>query len=220
MYMYGIDCSWAAGRGDRLSRTMAPLGVAPALSAYDNVVFDCDGVLWHGPSAIPGAAACLAALAAAGKRCFFITNNSGSPRDVIAAKIETLCGYTADPERHVLTAASSTGQYLRDLAAAGKPVSKALVVAEANVAAEVAAAGVEVVSPDPEGLARPYNVTEMVTTTVIDPEIKAVVAGFYSKLSNYSLNLAVLCLLENPGCVLLATNADCERLQPLSRCLL
>jgi len=55
---------------------------------------------------------------------------------------------------------------------AGTPVLKALVVAEANVAAEVAAAGVEVVSPDPELAARPFSVSEM-ATNLIDPEITA-----------------------------------------------
>ena len=186
---------------------MAPLGAALPPSSYDNVIFDCDGVLWHGPSAIPGAAACLAALTKSGKKSFFITNNSSSSRASIAQKIQTVCGHSADPERDVLTAASSTGQYLRDLAAAGRPVLKALVVAEANVAAEVSAAWIEVISPDPDAADRPYSVNEM-ATTVIDPEIAAVVAGFYGKMNNYSLNLAVLCLLENPGCVLLATNVD------------
>ena len=175
---------------------------------FDNFVFDCDGVLWHGSAAIPGAADALRALEARGKRLYFVTNNSGAPRPVLGEKIQRLLGLQqVDPERQIVTAASSMGQYLKDEAVAGRRVPKALVLASSNVAAEVAAAGVEVVTMDPATEALPYDLSAAEKLPV-DPAIKAVVVGYYAQLSMHSIALGCLCLLENPGCQLLATNLD------------
>ncbi|KAH8075718.1 phosphoglycolate phosphatase [Aureococcus anophagefferens] len=43
---------------------------------YDCVVFDCDGVLWSGGETIAGAFATLDALERAGKKVYFMSNNS------------------------------------------------------------------------------------------------------------------------------------------------
>lgn len=177
---------------------------------FENFVFDCDGVLWHGSAAIPGAADTLRTLEARGKRLYFVTNNSGAPRPALGEKIQRLLGLQqVDPERQIITAASSMGQYLKDEAAAGRRVPKALVLATSNVAAEVAAAGVEVVKMDPAVEALPYDLGAAEKLSV-DPEIKAVVVGYYGQLSMHSIAFGCLCLLENPGCQLLATNMDTQ----------
>lgn len=49
---------------------------------YDSIVFDCDGVLWSGNTAVPRAASTLRRLRAMGKRLFFVTNNSSKSRHV------------------------------------------------------------------------------------------------------------------------------------------
>ena len=42
----------------------------------DNFLLDCDGVLWRGTEGVPGVAATVDALRAAGKRVFFVSNNA------------------------------------------------------------------------------------------------------------------------------------------------
>lgn len=68
---------------------------------FDNIVFDCDGVLWNGNDPMPGAAETLKSLQAHGKNLYFVTNASTTPRPGIAAKLQELLGYKADPETQV-----------------------------------------------------------------------------------------------------------------------
>ena len=70
-----------------------PLAAAAAqelLRDIDTVIFDCDGVLWTGSNVVPGAARCIAALHAAGKRTLFMTNNSSSSRQDLLGKFEKM----------------------------------------------------------------------------------------------------------------------------------
>lgn len=50
----------------------SPAAFQEWFSAVDNVLLDCDGVLWAGSSPIPGAAAAVARMRHAGKRVFFV----------------------------------------------------------------------------------------------------------------------------------------------------
>lgn len=50
------------------------------LDAVDVFIFDCDGVIWRGDSLIEGIPETLDKLRAAGKRMFFVTNNSTKSR--------------------------------------------------------------------------------------------------------------------------------------------
>lgn len=56
------------------------------LDRISTVIFDCDGVLWRGSRAIPGAAEAIAKLRQRGKRLFFITNNSTKDRRMLLKK--------------------------------------------------------------------------------------------------------------------------------------
>lgn len=51
------------------------------LADVDTLLFDCDGVLWRGETAVPGAPETLTALRARGKRLGFITNSSSKTRE-------------------------------------------------------------------------------------------------------------------------------------------
>jgi len=59
---------------------LTPFEAAPLLSQYDTFFFDCDGVLWRGDEAIPGAKEVIDAIHTLGKRAFFVTNNSTNSR--------------------------------------------------------------------------------------------------------------------------------------------
>ena len=64
--------------------------MASIVDGIDTFVFDCDGVLWHGERAVPGAAAAVRALARRGKHLYFVTNNSTSTRAALATKLHRL----------------------------------------------------------------------------------------------------------------------------------
>jgi HAD superfamily hydrolase (TIGR01450 family) len=67
------------------------------ISTVDVFIFDCDGVIWKGDSLIPGIPAILDKLRAAGKRIFFVTNNSTKSRKGYKAKFDEL-GLSVKPE--------------------------------------------------------------------------------------------------------------------------
>jgi phosphoglycolate/pyridoxal phosphate phosphatase family enzyme len=84
-------------------------------------VFDLDGVLYRGESAVPGAAEALSALRARGAALFFLTNNSSQPRQVYVEKLTRLGMSCTVAE--VVTSASATADYLaRVRGAVGKTV--------------------------------------------------------------------------------------------------
>lgn len=67
------------------------------LSTVDVFIFDCDGVIWKGDSLIPGIPAVIEKLRAAGKKIFFVTNNSTKSRKGYKAKFDEL-GLSVKPE--------------------------------------------------------------------------------------------------------------------------
>ena len=60
------------------------------LDKTDVFIFDCDGVIWKGDSLISGVPAVLEMLRAAGKKIFFVTNNSTKSRKGYLGKFQSL----------------------------------------------------------------------------------------------------------------------------------
>ncbi|KAH8080314.1 phosphoglycolate phosphatase [Aureococcus anophagefferens] len=111
-------------------------GDAAFLERHDAFVFDCDGVLYSGLELLDGAAAAVAALRSAGKRCLFVTNNSGKSRRTMAAKLGAL-GLAATPEECV------PASFATAAALAARGVTRAVVGAD-GLSEELELAGVEV----------------------------------------------------------------------------
>eukprot|EP00775_Hariotina_reticulata_P009141 gene9141-9309_t len=65
------------------------------LQEVDTIIFDCDGVLWRGNEVIPCAVEALQVMRDAGKRLFFVTNNSSKSRAQYLSKFNSL-GIDAD----------------------------------------------------------------------------------------------------------------------------
>merc|ERR1719478_133741 len=68
------------------------------LDKVDVFIFDCDGVIWKGDSLIDGVPAVLAMLRAAGKKIFFVTNNSTKSRKGYPGKFKGLGLEDVQPE--------------------------------------------------------------------------------------------------------------------------
>ena len=108
-------------------------------------VFDLDGVLYLGDTAIPYAADAVRRLYSAGKQVYFLTNNSGKTRADYRQKLAEVNGLDV-PETAIFTSACATAVYLKQRGAAGRSV---FIIGEPGLAAELSEAGMTaVIQPD------------------------------------------------------------------------
>jgi len=75
-------------------------------------IFDLDGCVYHGETLLPGVAAVLDALRRAGRRVFFLTNNSREGARQLLGKFHRL-GISADLDE-IVSAAETAGQIVRE----------------------------------------------------------------------------------------------------------
>lgn len=177
------------------------------LADVDTLLFDCDGVLWRGETAVPGAPETLTALRARGKRLAFITNNSSKTREAYAEKLRCLgFGAPAGPDagREVFGTAYCTALYLRQRLT-GPPAPKAYVLGSVALAAELEAVGVSCVGVGPEPLLGDGPGAWL--EAPLEPDVRAVVVGFDPHFSYMKLTKAVR-YLQQPDCLLVGTNMD------------
>ena len=175
---------------------------------FDVLWFDCDGVLWVGDVPIPGAVDTLRTLTAAGKRCFFVTNNSQYSEAEFATKFERLgFGEFVGPGA-LWTSVGACEHYLRQLEPANGRRG-AFVVGSEGLKDAVSTAGYTLVRRDGPANAeeRCYSPEEMGHVEV-DSSVSVVVVGFDKMLSYFHIAFAVRCLLENEACQLIVTNRD------------
>ncbi|MBB1160242.1 HAD-IIA family hydrolase [Amycolatopsis dendrobii] len=106
--------------------------------AYDALLFDLDGTVYHGPQVIEGAAETVAAVREQGTAVRFVTNNASKAPSAVAEHLRDL-GISADTEE-VHTSAQAAAGLLRDRLAAG---SKVLIVGTASLGDQISAAELE-----------------------------------------------------------------------------
>ncbi len=99
------------------------------------VVCDIDGVIIVGKEPVPGAGEALRRIAASGRKVLFITNNSTKTRQVVAERIESIVGYSTEPET-IITSGLATGLFIRD------DVSQAYVLGSDGLRATLSETGV------------------------------------------------------------------------------
>ena len=152
------------------------------LAAYDAVLFDLDGTVYHGSKVIPGAPETLGAVREHGTPVRFVTNNaSKAPAEVV----EHLVGLGMPAETdEVHTSAQAAVALLRERLDAGAEV---LVVGTESLAEGVAAAGLEPVRKNAES-------------------VQAVVQGHSP--DNTWADLAEACLAIREGALWVACNVD------------
>ena len=100
-------------------------------------VFDLDGVMYLGETAIPYAAEAVRRLSGAGRQVYFLTNNSGRTRRDYQEKLARVNGLDV-AEEQIYTSAYATALYLKARGAAGRTV---FVIGEAGLARELAESG-------------------------------------------------------------------------------
>eukprot|EP00611_Tribonema_gayanum_P027658 TRINITY_DN6908_c0_g1_i1.p1 TRINITY_DN6908_c0_g1~~TRINITY_DN6908_c0_g1_i1.p1 ORF type:complete len:359 (-),score=122.68 TRINITY_DN6908_c0_g1_i1:477-1553(-) len=173
------------------------------LDKTDVFIFDCDGVIWKGDSVIPGIPGILDQLRAAGKRLFFVTNNSTKSRKGYKKKFDEL-GLDVQPEE-IFSSSFAAAAYLEQtkFKDTGK---KVYIIGEVGIQEELDLIGV----PHIGGPADAGKVVELKPGYALphDHDVGAVVVGFDRHVNYYKIQYAQLCINENPGCEFIATNLD------------
>lgn len=177
---------------------------AELLAWFDSIntfLLDCDGVLWRATDPIVGVDKTISAIRAAGKRVFFVTNNSTKSRDEYVHKLKHTSNIDAVPEE-ILSSAYAAALYCK----AHGINKKAYVLGQSGLVHELeTVCGLEVLGPadfDKEFAFGSTNPKDL------DPDVQAVICGFDGRVSYYKIAQAVSYLRYGPGCKFIATNRD------------
>ncbi|XP_056152940.1 glycerol-3-phosphate phosphatase [Lampris incognitus] len=173
--------------------------VKEVLDSVDCVLFDCDGVIWRGDQAIPGAPQVINLLKKSGKKVFFVTNNSSKTRRMYAEKMGRL-GFEVT-EQEVFGAAYCAAMYLRNICGLD---GKVYLIGTNALKLELEEVGIQQTGVGPDHIS---GVQLDWASVSLDPEVKAVVVGFDEHFSYMKLNRA-LQYLTNPECLFVGTNTD------------
>jgi arabinose operon protein AraL len=161
------------------------------LSNLEGFVFDLDGTIYLGDSAIPGAVECIQELNRRGKKIVFISNKPLEPGRVYAEKLTRL-GISVSPDQ-VITSARVLGQHL----ARKLPELNYYVVGEETLLNELRGYRLKIANP----------FSQKSAFEVIDPAgIDAIIIAFDRTLDYRKLNIAYQALIN--GARFFATNAD------------
>lgn len=174
--------------------------VKQVLDSVDSVLFDCDGVIWRGDQAVPGAAQVINLLKAHGKKVFFVTNNSSKTRKMYAEKMISM-GFNVT-ENEVFGTAYCSAMYLKTVCKLEG--GKVYLIGSNAMRQELEAVGIRQTGVGPD----PVSGKQIDWATVpLDPEVKAVVVGFDEHFSYMKLNRALQYLIQQ-GCLFVGTNRD------------
>lgn len=169
------------------------------LDSVDSVLFDCDGVIWRGDQAIPGAPRVINLLKEKGKRVFFVTNNSTKTRKMYAQKMSSL-GFNVS-EEEIFGTAYCCAMYLKTVS---RLQGKVYLIGGTAMKEELEAVGIQQTGLGPDLITGKQNDWASVP---LDPEVKAVVVGFDEHFSYMKLNRA-LQYLSQQECLFVGTNRD------------
>jgi 4-nitrophenyl phosphatase/phosphoglycolate phosphatase len=142
-------------------------------------------------------------LRAAGKKCFFVTNNSTKSREGYKGKFGSL-GLPAAAEE-IFSSSFAAAAYLEqtNFKATGK---KVYVIGEKGITEELDLIGVPWIGAESHKGVKPYMGSG--GRVEVDPNVGAVIVGFDRNINYYKIQYAQLCINEIPGCQFIATNLD------------
>lgn len=184
--------------GSKCTRLSGAL-VKQLLDSVDSILFDCDGVIWRGDQAIPGAPQVINLLKEHGKKVFFVTNNSTKTRKMYADKMSTM-GFNVT-EEEVFGTAYCCAMYLKSVC---KLEGKVYLIGSNAMRHELETVGIQQTGLGPDHISGKQIDWASVP---LDPEVKAVVVGFDEHFSYMKLNRALQYLMQQ-DCLFVGTNRD------------
>lgn len=205
LFRSGKSVSRAFGSTSKLNANVSKLSdpSSELLDGVDVFIFDCDGVIWRGDSLIDGIPETLDKLRKAGKKMFFVTNNSTKSRAGYKKKFDSL-GLDVPPEE-IFSSSFAAAAYLEQtkFKDTGK---KVYVVGETGIGEELDLIGLDWFGAEGDA----DKIPNMGPGGKVDHDhdVGAVVVGFDRNINYYKIQYAQLCINENPGCEFIATNLD------------
>jgi len=163
-------------------------------------IFDCDGVIWKGDSVIEGVPETLAMLRSAGKQLVFVTNNSTKSRAGYLKKFISL-GLDVKAEE-IFSSSFAAAAYLKSI----DFKKKVYVVGEVGIQEEFDLAGLDWCGGENDK----GKTIDLAPGLFLEhpAEVGAVVVGFDRHINYHKIQMATLCIRENPGCLFIGTNPD------------
>jgi len=174
------------------------------LDEVDVFIFDCDGVIWRGDSLINGIPETLDKLRKAGKKMFFVTNNSTKSRAGYKKKFDGL-GLTDVPAEEIFSSSFAAAAYLEQSKFPTDGSKKVYIIGEVGIGEELDLIGI----PHIGGPADSDKIANMGSggRLEVDPDVGAVIVGFDRDVNYYKIQYAQLCINEGDA-EFIATNLD------------
>jgi phosphoglycolate phosphatase len=157
----------------------------------------------QGDSLIPGIPETLARLRAAGKKLFFVTNNSTKSRAGYKSKFDSL-GLDSIPAEEIFSSSFAAAAYLEQTKF-GETGKKVYIIGEQGIGEELDLIGIPHIGGPADKDAQP-NMGPGGTLTV-DENVGAVIVGFDRYINYYKIQYAQLCINEH-NAEFIATNLD------------
>lgn len=180
-------------------------GIHHLLSSTDAFIFDCDGVIWKGGQVIEGVRETLLELRKAGKRVFFITNNSMLSRKALQQKFINLDLQVEYDE--ILSASFAAALVLKEYHPL-KQGEVAYVIGHDGITEELDLMHI----PHIGGQSMNTCVPSFVRGSKVEyaNNVGAVIVGLDLNINYYKLQYAQLCLnnVDKKDCLFVATNPD------------
>ena len=180
----------------------------------DNILFDCDGVLYRTLDVCPGASYCISRLMEMGKTVLFVTNNAGVNRRELRVKLNKLLFNSSEvdaslaplSDEQMISSSYSSAQYLEQHLPNGGRVH---VIGSSGLMEEITNHGF-ICSGGPGSSSSPSSMTRQELADYDFPEnpIDAVVVGHDTSFDFRKLSIANNLLLQNPEALFVATNED------------
>ncbi|CAN3353039.1 4-nitrophenylphosphatase [Diutina catenulata] len=178
--------------------------VEAILRDYDYFIFDCDGVIWTGNHLLPHVDETISLLKQAGKKVYFVTNNSSKSRNDYLTKFASM-GIHGIDKSEVFGSSYATAVYVDSILGLPKD-KKVWVLGEKGIETELQERGYTTVGgTDPSLMQVPFDDSHPALTE-LDDAVGAVVAGLSFNLSYLKLSATLQYLLR--GLPFLATNID------------
>lgn len=174
---------------------MSGAALREVLGSAQGLLFDCDGVLWAGESAVPGAPELLERLQRGGKAALFVSNNSRRSVAELELRFSRL-GFRGVRAEHVFSSALCSALFLRQHLLSGgagdsSAVGRVFVLGGEGLRGEVRDAGLRLVGEGEQGA----------------EQVHAVLVGYDDQFT--FAKLAQACAyLRDPRCMLVATDPD------------
>ncbi|PLW56720.1 hypothetical protein PCANC_01668 [Puccinia coronata f. sp. avenae] len=174
------------------------------IDRFDNFLFDCDGVIWHGGQLIEGVRTVLELLRRSNKKLIFVTNNATKSREAFKAKFDRL-GIKAELDE-IFGSAYATALYLKRILKFPQD-KKVYVIGEKGLEDELASENLKFcggTDPDDNEFIDLMDFSSIKT----DKEVGAVMCGFDMHINYKKLAKAHRYLHENSDCHFILTNDD------------